>query len=238
MREEVSTRHLVRRDDLVPPIMPPMSIAKNLTKLRSAAGLSQAQLASVSGVSQQLISQIERGINLTTKHLPKLANALGVSVGAIDPEYQGPAPSSRTVKVTGRVQAGEWAEQWQWEDEDFYEVAVPADEDLIGYALYAAETRGTSMNRRYPEGTVLVYTSAIHTFEDIKPGSRYIVERAAADGTLEATVKLVFRDERGKLWLLPESTDPLFQQAIPLEGGEDDTIRIIGKVRFSVAREG
>lgn len=238
MRPNLSTSYLVARGKLVPPNMPGMTIAKNLTKLRSAAGLSQAQLASVSGVSQQLISQIERGINASTKHLPKLANALGVGVGAIDPEYQGPAPTSRTVKVTGRVQAGEWAEQWQWEEEDFYEVPVPADPDLAGYALYAAETRGTSMNRRYPEGTVLVYTSAIHTMEDITPGQRYIVERAAADGTLEATVKLVFRDERGKLWLIPESTDPLFQAAIPLDGGEDDTIRIIGKVRFSVAREG
>ncbi len=217
--------------------MKPMAIAKNLTRLRTGAGLSQAGLARLSGVSQQLISQIERGENLSTKHLPRLANALGVSVGEIDPSFRGPAPAIRMVRVIGAVQAGAWREALEWPDEDQYEVPIPADLQLHGYALLAVETRGTSMNRRYPEGTILVYTNAIHTYEDLRAGKRYVIERQRADGEREVTVKMLWEDETGKPWLLPESTDPLFQQPIPLEGDENETIQILGQVRYAVVRE-
>jgi len=64
-----------------------MSIAENLIRLRKAAGLSQTQLAEKSHTSQQLISQIEGGINNTTKHLPALAKALDCKVSDIDESY-------------------------------------------------------------------------------------------------------------------------------------------------------
>lgn len=214
-----------------------MSIAKNLTRIRSAAGLSQGALAKLSGVSQQLISQIERGENSSTKHLPKLANALGVGIADLDPTYSGPSPNARMVKVVGYVQAGAFEDAWEWSEDNQYEVPIPADPRLRGYALLGVETRGSSMNKRYPEGTVLIYTTAIHTYEQMKPGKRYIIERERADGTREATVKLLWTDETGKAWLLPESTDPLFQQPIDIEGNTDETIRVIGQVRYAVARE-
>jgi phage repressor protein C with HTH and peptisase S24 domain len=64
------------------------SIAENLTATRKAAGMSQVDLATASGVSQQLISQIERGSNLSTKHLPALARALGCAVSDLDEAYR------------------------------------------------------------------------------------------------------------------------------------------------------
>lgn len=64
-----------------------MSIATNLKRLRLKAKLSQPALAKKAVVSQQLISQLERGVNDTTKYLPRIAAALGVSVDAIDPTY-------------------------------------------------------------------------------------------------------------------------------------------------------
>ena len=94
------------------------------------------------------------------------------------------------------------------------------------------------MNRRYPEGTVLIYTNLNDTNEDLIFGKRYIVERERADGLREATVKTLWRDENGKAWLLPESTDPRYQEPIPIEGGENDTVRIVGRVRYAVTREG
>ena len=69
-----------------------MLIGENLKKVRDEAGLSQTDLAKVSGVSQQLISQIERGINAHSKHLPKLARALGCKVTDLDPTYFDEAP--------------------------------------------------------------------------------------------------------------------------------------------------
>tara|TARA_R110000751_G_scaffold146094_8_gene249986 strand:- start:4054 stop:4632 length:579 start_codon:yes stop_codon:yes gene_type:complete len=143
----------------------------------------------------------------------------------------------RSVRVRAYVQAGVWAESNEWEEERWYDVAVPNDPELAGYKLYGAETRGPSMNKRYPEGTVIVFTDAIETEEDVRVGSRYIVERERADGLREATIKTLIRDETGKYWLMPESTDPRHQQPIEIDGDNGDTVRMVGRVRYSVQRE-
>lgn len=66
---------------------PRMGIAENLKRLRAAAKLSQVGLAKKAGVAQQLISQIERGENTSTKYLPQIAKALGAAVADIDPQF-------------------------------------------------------------------------------------------------------------------------------------------------------
>lgn len=64
-----------------------MGMAENLRRIRKERKLSQVQLAEKSGVSQQLISQIEGGKNTSTKKLPELAAALDVAIHDIDPHY-------------------------------------------------------------------------------------------------------------------------------------------------------
>lgn len=64
-----------------------MGIAQNLKALRHKKRISQKSLAELSGVSQQLISQIENEKNTSTKLLPALARALACSVSDIDPAY-------------------------------------------------------------------------------------------------------------------------------------------------------
>lgn len=75
-----------------------MGIPESLKRLREAAGLSQPALAKKAGVSQQLISQLENGKNATTKHLPKIARALGVTIREIDPSYDPGAINSDGVR--------------------------------------------------------------------------------------------------------------------------------------------
>lgn len=65
-----------------------MTIAKNLPRIRKAKGLSQKALAEKARVSQQLISRLESGVDSTSKKLPDLARALGVSVIEIDESYR------------------------------------------------------------------------------------------------------------------------------------------------------
>jgi transcriptional regulator with XRE-family HTH domain len=64
-----------------------MGIPENLERLRKREGLSQTGLAKKANVSQQLISQLERGENLTTKKLPQIARALNASIEEVDPNY-------------------------------------------------------------------------------------------------------------------------------------------------------
>lgn len=69
------------------------TIAQRLVQLREAAGLSQQDLATRSGVSIQTISRYERGIaEPRRKTLTRLASALGVDIdlNAIDSEPLAP----------------------------------------------------------------------------------------------------------------------------------------------------
>lgn len=76
-----------------------MSIAENLKRIREMRGLSQPALAAKADVSQQLLSQIENGINTTTKKLPSIARALGVPMSELDPNFGIEPPQSSGVGV-------------------------------------------------------------------------------------------------------------------------------------------
>lgn len=212
-----------------------------LRKAMDAAGMSQARLSRE--LTEALGRSIDRAaVNKMLKNGRKISADELVAITRIlnvDPPA-GASQSSdlRSVKVAAYVQAGMWTESWEWDEQDQYSVAVPNDEHLRPYQLYAAETRGPSMNRRWPEGTVVVFTNAAETMESPVIGKRYIVERKRA-GETEHTVKMLHRDEAGKLWLVPESSDPLHQQPIPIEDGDsdEDQVVIIGRVWFSVGRE-
>lgn len=143
----------------------------------------------------------------------------------------------RTVQVHGYVQAGEWHEAKEWELDDKYEVVVPDLTELSKFNLYGVEVRGPSMDKRYAPGSVVVFTDVIETQENLEVGKRYVVQRENADGTFEMTVKTLWQDAEGARWLIPESTDPRFQESIRITGNEGDTVRVIGRVRYVVGIE-
>ncbi len=205
-----------------------------IREIREATGMTQRQVADAIPLSLPNYNRLENGhTKLTTERMDQLAEIFGCDPLDL---ITGHHPT-RTVQVRAYVEAGAWVESWEWEEEDWYEVAVPDDPVFHGFSLYGAETRGPSMNRRYPEGTVLIFTDAIEAEEDVQVGKRYIVERERADGMREATVKTLIADDQGKLWLMPESSDPRHQQPIEIGGDEGDTVRLLGRVRYSVQRE-
>lgn len=205
-----------------------------IKELRELRGLTQSALGELVDAHWQTIQRIESGkTKLDTEWMERLGAALGV-----DPlELIVKRSPARIVEVRGTVQAGHWEEAWEWEEDDRYQIPVPDDDAFRGFQLYGVETRGPSMDKRYPEGTVVVVTDMIERGEDIQPGRRYVVERERPDGMREATVKMLWQDETGHLWLLPESTDPRFQEPIALNGDEGDTVRIVGRVVYAVTRE-
>ncbi len=204
-----------------------------IREFREAKRWSQTDLADELGMHWQTVQRAESGkVTLSIDKQRRYAAALGVSVDELFL-----APQFRSVRIKGYVQAGHYAETWELPEDDQYDVPLPYDPTFEGLRLHGAELRGPSMNRRWPEGTALVFTDAIETQEDLVLGKRYIIERVRADGLREATVKTLWQDDSGKLWLLPESHDPRFQEPIPIEGAESDEIRIVGRVRFAVSRE-
>lgn len=213
----------------------PMFMRNRVRELREARGWSQADLAEKIDVHWQTIHRIEKSkTRIMEKRERAIAEVFGV---APDDLYVKDSPGGfRTVRVQQHVQAGYYAESNLWPDDEGYDVVVPADEELQPFKLYGTEVRGPSMNRLYPEGTVLVYTSAFETLDKPVVGKRYIVERERLDGLREATVKTLQTDDEGNYWLVPESADPRFT-AIPVDNPNGDTVRIVGRVRYSVRRE-
>lgn len=204
-----------------------------LKQIRKSRGLTQAQVAARIGLDLTNYNKLENGkTELTYTRMRQLAKILDID--AVDLMIN--RTGTRTVPVRAHVQAGTWTESTEWPEEDWYEVSVPDADDLHGLQLYAAETRGPSMDKVYPQGTVVVF-AALRGPADVQPGKRYIIERQRADGLRESTVKTLARDDAGKYWLMPESTDPRHQAPIQLNGDENDRIEIRGRVVYSLRRE-
>lgn len=200
--------------------------------------MTQAQVADRLGIHLTNYNALENSKRqLTLERMRDLASIFGVKPSEIIEPPPAPQSPMRAVAVKAYVQAGYWTESSEWPRDRWYDVAIPDDPALRGLRLHAAETRGPSMDLRYPEGTVLIFTDIEETGESPVPGHRYVVEREAADGTRETTVKRLDRAGDGRLWLVPESSDPGFSTPIPLEGEDGDTIRIRGRVVWSCQRE-
>lgn len=132
-----------------------MSIANNLKSLRKAKKLSQPRLADLSGVSQQLISQIENGVNTTTKRLPELARAMGVSVAEIDPNYvAAEAPPAIRVPVISWVSAGSMQTPEAVQEIEDADHLLQAGLDPEGEWI-ALRVRGDSMDRISPPDSII-----------------------------------------------------------------------------------
>ena len=84
-------------------------VGRNFARLRQAKGFTQERFAEVSGVTQQYVSDLERGLrNPTVVTLYNLASALGVShVELVTPDDEAPsestkAPARKSAKTQGR----------------------------------------------------------------------------------------------------------------------------------------
>lgn len=213
-----------------------------LIKAIKDSGLTMKEVSLAAGKGETFVRDL-----IERDRVPSIDNFLAIARAVRQPVsvLVGEEPDARTepdvrrVEVVSFVQAGHFAETWEWEDGERYSVYVPDLPEFRGLRLYAAETRGPSMNRRYSDSTVVVFNSVIEAREDPIPGKRYVIERRKLSGECEHTVKLLYADPEGKLWLMPESDDPRYQAPISVEDGTGtgDVVTIIGRVLFAVTRE-
>lgn len=141
------------------------------------------------------------------------------------------------VRVTGMLRAGEWSESFELPEDDQFDVMIPADAPLRDDDLYAGIIDGQSMNRVYPDKTVVVLSRKLQRPDAVAVGKRYHVRRTRPDGLIEDTIKTLARGDDGRYWLKPESNDPEHQEWIALDGAPGTTVELIGRVRFVVYRE-
>ncbi|MCQ8240558.1 helix-turn-helix domain-containing protein [Rhizosaccharibacter radicis] len=210
--------------------MPYEQLLSRIDARLRALGLSERAACMKADVGVNTIRHIRnRGHAPKPENLARLAAVLRVppaylleAAAASVAEQEDDTPSLqpvqvRTVYVKGEVQAGVWREAVEWEPSDWSPIYLPDDHRYPGVERFGLLVRGTSMDRLYPAGSVVV----VVRFEDIgrspKPGERVVViRRSATHDHFEATVKVFEIDEARRVILWPKSSDPEHQTPIVL----------------------
>jgi transcriptional regulator with XRE-family HTH domain len=228
---------VTRRSGAKPRARGPGRVYPNrIAELARARDLTYAGLADRVKAHEVTIANLATGAQqLTQEWMIRLGEALDVPPEEIISRPA--AEGMRRVRVRAWLEASDWAETHEWPDADQYDVVIPDDPSLRSASLYAAEIRGQSMNLRYPARSVVVFSRIVGRPNEVAAGKRYHVRRTRVDGLTEETVKTLVRDEQGRYWLKPESSDPEHQACIALVGDKEATVEAIGRVRFVVHRE-
>jgi len=190
----------------------------NLKKMRTAAGLTQAQLAEKIDVSQRYIAVLESGKkNLNVKRVGQLAEALDCT----EAEIWGYEVAGSPVPIISWVSAGMFLEcgaisgMNQKEDNDVVLFDGPAR------GKFALTVQGNSMNRKAEEGSIII----VDTFDrDLIDGKLYVFSDPASH---ETTFKQ-YKCEPSRL--VPLSTDDGYQ-ALHFSPEEDGSEwHVVGRV--------
>lgn len=110
--------------------------------------------------------------------------------------------------VNGSVAAGVWRESEHWNDDRRFTIHLPSP--IPGAQRFGLVVEGYSMDEAYQPGTVLDCVSIFTGSAQPRSGDHVVVERRRPDGLRELTVK-EYRDEGGRLQLVPRSTRPEFR---------------------------
>jgi repressor LexA len=191
--------------------------------------LSERKACLKAGINVDSIRRIRSGFAPKVVTLTKLAPVLGVPAElllalASTPNSASPLiPESRvqltTVVVRAAVQAGVWKDAIEWDEGEWFAVSVVEDPRWKGLEKFGLVVRGTSMDKLYPEGTILICVKFAELDRGPSPGQRVICLRRSDTGDYEATVKEYQTDEKGRHVLWPRSNDPDFQSPIILASG-------------------
>lgn len=159
-----------------------MALKDNLKRIREEKDFSQSSLARAAGVSQQLISRLEAGLDSTTKKLPEIARSLAVSVYDLDENYT-PEDGGSVVSapLLSWVSAGalEVPEVPEFDEENPPDrrstTGLPAGEWI------ALKVKGDSMDRISPPDSIIfvnlkerrLVPNACYVIQDVDGGASY-----------------------------------------------------------------
>lgn len=131
-----------------------MGFGRNVLSLRTAAGMTQQELADDLGVTQAAVNMWERDkARPRYDTLRTLASVLGVTVDSlINDEHITPTPSSVLVPVLGTAHMGGFEDI----DEVEYRVEVPASVVERHPRAFLVRGFGECMNRRFPSDAHLL----------------------------------------------------------------------------------
>lgn len=200
---------------------------QRLKAAREAAGYETAkQAAEAMGVSVATYIQHENGTRgLPASRAERYARFFRTSpewllygrgeLGTVTNPPEMFKPVNRSVPLLGEVQAGAWTEvAEEYAPEEFVPIYLAGFE---GAQLFALRIRGPSMDRHYPDGTMVIVCPAAEI--GVREGDHVVVRRRRG-GLVETTIKEVVK-EKGGIALWPRSSDPAHQEPIRLDHARD-----------------
>ena len=192
-----------------------INIGRNIKTARKSKGYSQIELGEKIGVSDKTISSWENNRNEPSiVDIQKLADALGtrksVLIDGLDIVSE-PEPYHTSVKVYGKIAAGEPIEMMEDVDEINCPWATNTDD------LFALQVKGDSMNKIVLDG----HYAVLKKCEEAITGKIYAVMVDNENATLK---RLHILDNA--VMLEPLSTNPIHERKVY---EEESNIRVIGK---------
>ena len=127
-----------------------------------------------------------------------------------------------TIALLGQVAAGVFQEAHQWDEDDWEPITLP---DNYGVDAFGLRVKGDSMDREFPEGSVLVCRPYSEEHDDIPIDKYVIADRTdTPTGMVESTCKKLV-ENNGNYVLVPESTNPA-HTPLPLMDLGEQSVRI------------
>ncbi|MES0880531.1 LexA family protein [Roseibium sp. SCP14] len=228
------------------------SLHERLQDLKERSGLSLRAIAREMGYSQA--SSIQRYFSvdypetgLPANFISKLLSALpgkgnptitreeilALADGSVA-EIQRKTPSlpKTGVPVVGEVAAGLWMEAALFETENAEESTISYDVRFPAQSQFVVKVRGESLNKIAANGDLLLCVDYLAAGIEPKENDLVLVERSRDNGmTIERTAKRVIK-LNGQSELMPESTDPRFQDTIIFREGDFDHTEVKLKARI------
>ncbi len=206
-----------------------------------------ARAVSIASGGVHVLSNLRRGSVPSIETIVKLAAeldtrpeflAFGIDSDDVPARVSRPQrfPALASVPVIGEVAAGRWLDVDTPIDESPYAgIEVPPDPDYPVDVQFAVVTRGTSVNKIAPDGTVLGCIDTRRMMIEPPSGSLVIAEQVRGGGhEISRTAKVLRRTPDGaELW--PHSDDPRWTQPLRIRPGvedEDVSVVIIGLVTW------
>lgn len=137
------------------------------------------------------------------------------------------------IRVLGAVEAGVFREAFEVPVED--QETLPIGSERYGPDAFALEVRGDSMDKRFPDGSLLICRPFDPESERL-PDNKYVVamRRDGRTDQVEATVKRLVRLASGQAYvLIPESNNPV-HAPLPLEDLGEFSVYIFAVVVAAV----
>lgn len=239
-------------------------MAPALQSYISATGMKQKEVAQLWGVTPMQASRIIKcKSSFGTKYAIALCRKIGLPEGEFgrlynipaDPfyfarhgiEWKGPpidgaavVPGARIVlrpiEVIGHAQAGVFTELVEWDEPSRYKVNISQDDGFSPeFTRYGIEVRGESMNKVFPDGSIV----SVIDFEELgkKPATGdyvTVLRRDAYGPGFEATIKALQIKDDGTICLWPKSTDPRYQQPLIISPPNDERIDDAGALDVQI----